>query len=831
MTELPDPDLDAFAEVLRTQWQAADGMGAPRRVGRYRLERELGRGGQGAVYLAEDQALHRRVAVKLLTGVQLSSPDSLARFHREAQLASKLDHPGLCTVFDSGMHGRNPFIAMRYVEGQSLEQRIAAARDAGRTCIVVGTDPDSGADSTRAVRERLFRVLGLIEEVARAVHVAHQSGVVHRDLKPANIVITAEGRPVVLDFGIAGDLAGDLATLTRPGEVFGTPAYMAVEQVRGMPGATDPRTDVWALGVVLYECVTLTRPFEAATREALFAAIRETDPPDPRVRVPGLPRDLAVVLATALEKDLGRRYASALDFAEDLRRLRTFQPIRARPAGAWLRTCRWAQRNRALAAVMTTVPALLLIGLIWTLQLLDITASERDQKTQALAEVGRLAGLKHVRDLVAWDERLWPTWPGLVAGPHGMDAWIARAERLYRSLHEHESTRRALLARASAGADAASPTFADDLDAFRFEALRELIDALSALPAQIAAMRSRREAALAIDRITLVEAADAWTAARAAIRAEPRYSGLDLRPIRGLVPLGADPRSGLQEFGHAQSGRVPVRRLEGDLELAEDTAAVLVLLPGGSFVLGASTDASSPHYDPLASEDEGPPHEVGLAPFFLAKHELTQAQWVRIMGSNPSGLPAGRTERGTTFTGLHPVEQVSWRDAMEAARRMGLTLPTEAQWEYACRAGTRTFFATGDDVLSLRGYANILDEGSGKIAPGGRDPEPRFDDGFIYHAPVGTYAANAFGLHDMHGNLWEMCRDYYENRYRSAVRAGDGYRLVPEALRQQIVVRSSSFDYGGRLARCALRNNSMPDHRYYTQGFRVSRDLGTDERQ
>ena len=822
MTEPTDQDLDAFGDALRAQWQVADGLGAPGRIGRYRLQTELGRGGQGIVFLAEDEVLHRRVALKLLTGLSARSPALLARFQREALLASKLDHPGLCAVFDSGVHEGTPFIAMRYVEGDSLETAIATARAAGRTCVELRTTADAKASiDAVGARERWFRVVALIEEVARALHVAHQTGVVHRDIKPGNIVVTAEGHPVVLDFGIAADLEPDSPTLTRTGDVFGTPAYMAIEQVRGGPGATDARTDVWALGVVLYECLTLTRPFEGSTRDALFAAIRDTDPPDPCARAPGLPRDLAVVLGTALEKDPHRRYASAFDFAEDLRRVRAFEPIRARPAGAWLRARRWAQRNPALVAVLATVGILLVAGLAWTMHLLGITAEERDAKTGALAEVARLAGLKHVRDLAAWDDRLWPPWRDRIAGADGMDAWLHRAHELHAQLADHEASLRALLT-TSVGASpgTSTPAFADDLDAFRYDALRELIDALRALPTRIAAMEGRLAFARDVERRTLTEAAPRWQEAIVSCRADARYQGFELRPQLGLVPVGRDPRSKLLEFAHLQSGRVPTRGDDGRLELAEDTAIVLVLLPAGTFVMGADTDPASPHHDPHASPDEGPAHDVTLAPFFLSKYEMTQAQWVRLMGHNPSGLPMGRSERGTTFTGLHPVEQVSYVDAMEATRRMGLALPTEAQWEYACRAGTRTFFSTGDDVASLRGFANILDAGSGKIAPGGREPEAGFDDGFIYHAPVGRFAPNDFGLHDMHGNVWEMCRDWYAKNYQTPVRAGDGLRLVPEAERVQIAVRSSSFDFDARLARCALRNNSMPDYAFYSQGLR-----------
>ena len=343
---------EALRERLRSMAQALDTGAAPRAVGggaarcfgHFEIVRELGRGAQGTVFLARDTRLMRRVALKVLNRPDLALPGEssqsgpAARLRREAEIASKLDHPGICVVHEVGVEAGLAYIAMRYVEGQTLAQAIAAARERGA--------------SSLGGPEELLHTLALVERIARTLHSAHQAQVVHRDIKPANVMITAAGEPVILDFGLARDNESSAPGLTGSGELIGSPAYMAPEQIEQQRGAIDARTDVYALGVLLYECLTLQRPFESPTRDGLYHAILESTPPDPRRLVATLPLEVVVVLAAALEKQPERRYASALDFAEELRRIREHEPIRARPAGPWLRLRRWAQRNPGLSAAL-----------------------------------------------------------------------------------------------------------------------------------------------------------------------------------------------------------------------------------------------------------------------------------------------------------------------------------------------------------------------------------------------------------------------------------------------------------------------------------------------
>ena len=349
---------------------AAPAPDASRRVGPYRILAEIGRGGQGAVFLAEDTRFARRVALKVLASrFDLVSEERRLRFRREAEVIARLEHPGICGILDADIEGDVPYIAMRLVEGRSLAQVVAEARASG--------GPPREPLAIRAT-------LHLFERVARALHAAHEAGVVHRDVKPGNILVARDGSPVLVDFGLARDEQSEVATLTQSGDVFGTPAYMSPEQLAGGGAPLDRRTDVYSLAASLHEALTLERPFEAPSRAELYRRILEEPPRDPRARNPALSEDVRVVLATALERDRGRRYATALDFAEDLRRIREYEPIRARPAGVLLRFRRWTRRHPAVAVATIGAIVALSSGLALTLHLLDKTESALDRADSAL---------------------------------------------------------------------------------------------------------------------------------------------------------------------------------------------------------------------------------------------------------------------------------------------------------------------------------------------------------------------------------------------------------------------------------------------------------------
>ena len=328
-----------------------------------------------------------------------------------------------------------------------------------------------------------------------------------------------------------------------------------------------------------------------------------------------------------------------------------------------------------------------------------------------------------------------------------------------------------------------------------------------------------------------VRAGPAWSEALAAIARSERYSGAKwpaagLRPQLGLLPIGPDPHSGLWEFAELSTGEPAVRGSDGRLAIREETGLVFVLLPGGSFLMGSqSSDPAGPNYDPLAMPKEAPVHEVVLSPFFVSKYEMTQGQWLRITSREPSQWTISSGDNGIqSFDLTHPVERVSWHDSTETMRRIGLCLPTESQWEYACRGGTSTAWWTGQDVKSLDGKVNLADQTARRNqATWFQGTEwPDLTDGWSVHAPVGSFPANAFGLHEMAGNVWEHCFGELEDyTLPSQVdpstpwRGGDKFNAG----------RGGGFGDAPTLLRSGHRDAGTPDRRGTNTGLRPARKL------
>jgi WD40 repeat protein/tRNA A-37 threonylcarbamoyl transferase component Bud32 len=293
----------------------------------YEIIEELGRGGMGVVYKARQLRLNRLVALKMVLAGDHADQTSRIRFLAEAEAVARLQHPHIVQLFESSQHEGLPYFTLEYVSGGSLARKIGG----------VPLPPRQAAD--------------LLERVARAAHHAHEHGIVHRDLKPANVLLDAEGTPKITDFGLAKHTQlGE--GLTATGAVMGTPAYMAPEQARGLGKHVGPAADVYALGAILYECLTGRPPFQAPTPAETLLLVLETDPVAPHRLQPGLPRDLENVCLKCLAKDPKRRYPSSCELADDLRRFLEDQPVRAQAAGLLERSAKWARRRPALAALL-----------------------------------------------------------------------------------------------------------------------------------------------------------------------------------------------------------------------------------------------------------------------------------------------------------------------------------------------------------------------------------------------------------------------------------------------------------------------------------------------
>jgi WD40 repeat protein/predicted Ser/Thr protein kinase len=293
----------------------------------YEVIRELGRGGMGVVYLAWQTGLGRLTALKMILAGEHCRPRDQARFRSEAEAVARLEHPNLVKIYEIGEWDGRPYFSMEYVDGGRL------------------------ADSLCGKPWPARRATELVETIARAVHAAHARGVVHRDLTPNNVLLTADGQPKIVDFGLAKLTVGG-ACHTVSGDVLGTPTYMAPEQAGGRSKEVGPATDVYALGAILYEMLTGRPPFQAETALDTLAQVVAHEPVTPRRLQPKVPRDLATICLKCLNKEPTQRYGGARALADDLRRYLAGEPVRARPVGALSRAARWARRRPGLAALL-----------------------------------------------------------------------------------------------------------------------------------------------------------------------------------------------------------------------------------------------------------------------------------------------------------------------------------------------------------------------------------------------------------------------------------------------------------------------------------------------
>jgi eukaryotic-like serine/threonine-protein kinase len=294
----------------------------------------LGRGGMGIVYKARHLALKRTVALKMVLAGGHASPHALARFRIEAEAVARLQHPNIVQIHEVGEADGHPYCALEYIEGGSLARRL-------------GGQPLAAREAAR-----------IVEALARAMQLAHSRNVVHRDLKPANVLLAADGTPRVTDFGLARQLDDDSGQ-TQAGAVVGTPSYMAPEQAAGEAHAAGPAADVYALGAILYECLTGRPPQRGATIAETLENVRTKEPEPPRRLRPKLPRDLETICLKCLRKEPERRFASAEALAEDLRRWAAGEPIAARPVSSLERTALWVRRKPARAGLVLALAVLL----------------------------------------------------------------------------------------------------------------------------------------------------------------------------------------------------------------------------------------------------------------------------------------------------------------------------------------------------------------------------------------------------------------------------------------------------------------------------------------
>ena len=943
-------DRNALGDLSTSPPEYVSPPAAPQqRIGPYRILEVLGEGGMGIVYLAEQrEPIRRRVALKLIK-LGMDRDEVTARFESELQALALMDHANVARVYDAGTDDRGrPYFAMEYVKGLAI------------------TDYCDRHRLSVPARLRLLR------SACHGIQHAHQKGIVHRDIKPSNILVSShEGDPLakIIDFGVAkatGQRLTDRTLFTQIGQIIGTPEYMSPEQADLDSDDIDLRTDVYSLGVVLYELLVGEPPLELQTLgfDEIQRHLQETEPPTPSTRWTRLGRersaqiaarrstdaaamqrlfrgDLDWIVMKALEKDRERRYASAAELAADLQRHLDNQPVLARPPTLVYRARKFVYRNRGLVASSAAVVIALVLGTVVSVVFAsraslsadradrNVTLTEttlriaREREAAAnenltlastrLADVLRLSDFINLETYRAAAEELWPATSNNV---DSLDKWLVQARALTSRLDLHRETLRKLRESALPRPPIATPServektqgaighwrFASIEEQWWHDTLQDQVEALEDFQTTTHAVEKARDFAQNVRQRTIEDHRIRWREAISSIgdrKLHPAYGGLGIVPQEGLIPLGPDPNSGLWEFAHLQSGKVPLRK-NGRLVLTEETGIVFVLIPAGTFLMGVEpptlgarieeldeklrvheiepdslasrlamqsgdllttfnkvpvhsrkelgrslrrlasgdkvlvevvrddqhktlTARIGPNIDPRASRGEGPIHQITLAPFFLSKYEMTQSQWLHATGRNPSNYspqPLSAVDAifsrlpGRKRTLLNPVDSVNWKDCVRVLIRWNLILPTEAQWEYAARAGTKTVWYTGNDARSLRGAANIVDSLD----------RPDF---FPVHAPVGRFVANPFGLHDVHGNVAEWCRDLAGN-YVWEIEPGDAERIVPPDSRIfRRILRGGGFNSSPPFVRTGTRGRYDPEFTNHGVGVRPAMRLSS----
>jgi len=686
----------------------ADREKVPKKLGNYVVQRKLGAGAMGVVYLGRDPVLDRQVAIKVLPASLSSDEERLKRFLREAKSAARLHHTNVAAVHQAGAEGRLAYIAMEYVEGTPLDKAVPEGK------------PMDWREATRVIRD-----------AAAGLGAAHAIDLVHRDIKPGNLIQTKDGVTKVVDFGLARGQQTD-TQLTQQGTLLGTPAYMAPEQWMG--AAVDGRTDLYSLICTYYFLLTGHLPYDAPSMPALGYQHRYEAFPDPRERVPDLPDAICRILAHGSAKGPAERFQNADELVSQL------EVLLACPEESLTFGSSWEQLGAAAGSELSPLedplsdgfedleapaaalptpkpsPAIPSPTPAWRLQVpLWVWVATAGLAALVMFGVVIVLSMKYGTVQITVhnaDENVQITVDGDTIAVDGLN------EPLKLKVGEHNLV-------------ASSPNFETVTQSFQV-----------------------KEEETTVLEVTFAPKAIAEVPNVATPPADPAVHDTSA----GRMLDGSSKQSLLVAPFDASAAKQAQQRwavlLKTEAILTNSNGMKLACIPPGEFMMGSS-ESEEKH-----SEDEYH-HRVRITkPFYLGVYEVTQGEYERLMGkhashNSPTGAMASRV-RGLDTSRL-PVEMLSWEDMTSFCRKLSelpdekragrvYRLPTEAEWEYACRAGTTTAFCHGDSQSSKDGnYA---------------------ESPFIKRTTtVGSYKPNAFGLYDMHGNVWELCQDWYDPNY------------------------------------------------------------------
>ena len=829
------------------------------KISKYEIRREIGRGAMGVVYEGFDPVIGRHVAIKVLrTEVFAPSqlPDLLARFKREAQSAGRLSHPHIVTIHDYGEEAGTPYIVMEYMAGQELARALE-----------------------RGSRFTLDGVVRVMTALLGALAHAHERGVVHRDLKPSNIFVLEDGSLKVVDFGIARVEASEL---TDTGTMLGTPAYMSPEQFLTLP--VDARSDIYSSGVILYQLLTGDKPFTGSVT-AIMQKVLHQAPIEPSMLNPTLSKHWDAMVARAMAKKPEARYQSArqfLDAVEAAHAAERGEPVASAARAAAPQVGREDERtipvrrepdpdptvpslpkievNRAGAAPRSRKGLAVAAGLIALLGLGAGVVYLRNDAERASIERARHEAERRAADAEERAKKESARADQEATARAKTEA--ARSEDQRREAEAANARARKEAERAKQEAEARAKAEADR----RGEELRREADAAKARAAEIArkeAEEKTRLAALQADEAKRKAAAAALLAdearRKAASSALAKKEADDRANDAARKADAAKKAEAARKAEKARAEQALRDKYKAGTILSDcPDCPQLVVIAAGEFTMG------SPASEAGRFDHEGPQRAVRIArPFALGRSEVTFAEFQRFAqeagyrteAERNVGRPGcfafnfsdrtatkndwqpGKSWRDPGFeqtTERDPVVCVSWNDAKAYLRwlsgKTGKTyrLPTEAEWEYAARAGTKTARHWGDDPAQACAWANVADQSTYRTGVGSgsktwaRSNRHDCNDGRYLTAPAGSYKANAFGLYDMLGNAGEWTEDCWNAGYQGAPADGSAW-LTGDCSRR--VLRGSSWGSEPRLARSATRDRESSDFRRPTVGFRIARTL------
>ena len=642
------------------------------RLGPFTIGAEIGRGGMGVVHAARQESLDRDAAVKAVFEGPMTSAAALERFHREARAIARLTHPGIVRVFADGEQDGVHWFAMERIDGHDLATDLE--RQAGA---VEGEPILPGIGATEHIPEAVRVVL----EVAEGLVHAHAHGLVHRDVKPSNILLRRDGTALLADFGLARDER--LGSLTQTGHMVGSMPYVSPEQARIYDVEVDGRTDVYSLGVVLYELLTSRLPFKARTSLELAAEMDRTEPPRLRKLNPRVPRDLELVCAQAMSLKLADRYPSAADFAADLRRFLGHEAVTARAPGVGRRAGRWLRRHRVAVAGVVIAVAAGVGGAWWSAWRDEVRAEqvrrdrwERYANAESWAQLSatELSGLRK-EVLAAIDT-------GAAGGSAGrlLDRFDEYREGLERTI-QREAPRQGIL-------DAAAKNETDGAGVPRalqakvrlaeiFDLEQDPTDARGLWPT--VTIRAVDPNGRQLPGTVFIR------------RLDPATGEPGARVEFGALPLHEQPvEPGCLRFVVDVGDGVPrewLRLVDTGERLVLDGVVVHPAAPPDdmAYFEGGSFETWPLGNEPPASFD------WRIAPFLLDRYEVSNADYVRFLADQPDDYPRPKYWTGSepdAGTEDLPVVGVSWEQARDYAQWAGKRLPTTGEWLWAFRGGT-----------------------------------------------------------------------------------------------------------------------------------------------